>query len=33
MDVVRSIGKTPTSRGDKPVTDVVMNSVKIERVA
>jgi peptidyl-prolyl cis-trans isomerase A (cyclophilin A) len=33
MDVVRSIGKTPTKAGDKPVTDVVMNKVKIERVA
>jgi cyclophilin family peptidyl-prolyl cis-trans isomerase len=33
MDVVRKIGKTPTKAGDRPVTDVVMNSVKIEKVA
>ena len=32
MDVVRKIGKTPTKAGDRPVTDVVMNKVKIERV-
>jgi len=31
MDVVRKIGKTPTARGDRPVTDVVMKSVRIER--
>jgi cyclophilin family peptidyl-prolyl cis-trans isomerase len=31
MDIVKKIGKTPTARGDKPVTDVVMKSVKIER--
>jgi len=31
MDVVKKIGKTPVARGDKPVTDVVMKSVKIER--
>jgi cyclophilin family peptidyl-prolyl cis-trans isomerase len=31
MDVVKKIGKTPTERGDRPVTDVVMKSVKIER--
>ena len=31
MDVVKKIGKTPTARGDRPVTDVVMKSVKIER--
>ena len=29
MDVVRSIGKTPTARGDRPVKDVVMESVRI----
>src|SRR5215475_12965122 len=33
MDVVRKIGKTPTKAGDRPATDVVMNSVKIEKVA
>ena len=33
MDVVRKIGKTPTKAGDRPATDVVMNSVRIERVA
>jgi len=31
MDIVKKIGKTPTAGGDKPVTDVVMKSVKIER--
>ena len=31
MDVVRKIGKTPTARGDRPVRDVVINSVQIER--
>ena len=31
MDVVKKIGKTKTSR-DRPVTDVVMNKVTIERV-
>ena len=31
MDVVRKIGKTPTAKGDRPVTDVVMKSVRIER--
>jgi cyclophilin family peptidyl-prolyl cis-trans isomerase len=29
MDVVRSIGETQTSRGDKPLTDVVMEKVTI----
>ena len=33
MDVVKKIGKTPTKAGDRPVTDVVMKSVKIEKVA
>jgi peptidyl-prolyl cis-trans isomerase A (cyclophilin A) len=34
MDVVKAIGKTPTSGpGDRPVTDVVMKKVRIERVA
>jgi peptidyl-prolyl cis-trans isomerase A (cyclophilin A) len=32
MDVVRKIGKTKTAAGDRPVTDVVITSVKIERV-
>jgi peptidyl-prolyl cis-trans isomerase A (cyclophilin A) len=33
MDVVRQIGKTRTSKqGDRPVTDVVMKKVTIERV-
>ena len=31
MDVVKKIGKTQTGMGDRPVTDVVMKSVKIER--
>ena len=31
MDIVKKIGKTPTARGDRPVTDVVMKSVKIEK--
>ena len=31
MDVVKKIGKTPTARGDRPLTDVVMKSVRIER--
>ena len=33
MDVVKKIGKTPTKPGDRPATDVVMKSVKIEKVA
>jgi cyclophilin family peptidyl-prolyl cis-trans isomerase len=33
MDVVKKIGKTPTKPGDRPVTDVVMKTVRIERVA
>lgn len=33
MDVVRSIGKTKTSKpADRPVPDVIMNRVTIERV-
>jgi len=32
MDVVKKIGKTPTKAGDRPVTDVVMKTVSIERV-
>jgi len=31
MDVVKKIGKTPTKAGDRPVTDVVMKAVKIEK--
>src|SRR3990172_8242554 len=33
MDVVKSIGKTRTGAADRPGTDVVMNSVRIERGA
>jgi cyclophilin family peptidyl-prolyl cis-trans isomerase len=34
MDVVRKIGKTKTSKpGDRPVVNVVMNKVTIEKVA
>jgi len=33
MDVVKKIGKTPTKPGDRPVTDVVMKKVRVERVA
>ncbi len=29
MDVVKAIGNTPTGRGDRPVEEVVMESVKI----
>jgi peptidyl-prolyl cis-trans isomerase A (cyclophilin A) len=31
MDVVEKIGKTRTGPGDRPVKDIVINSVKIER--
>jgi peptidyl-prolyl cis-trans isomerase A (cyclophilin A) len=31
LDVVEKIGKTPTDKGDRPVTPVVMNKVTIER--
>ena len=31
MDIVRRIGTTPTGRQDRPVKDVVINSVKITR--
>jgi cyclophilin family peptidyl-prolyl cis-trans isomerase len=31
MDVVREIGKRPTSRGDRPVDDVVMEKVTVDR--
>jgi peptidyl-prolyl cis-trans isomerase A (cyclophilin A) len=33
MDIVKKIGKTQTGAMDRPVTDVVMKTVKIERVA
>jgi cyclophilin family peptidyl-prolyl cis-trans isomerase len=33
MDVVKKIGKTPTKAGDRPVTDVVMKTVRIEKLA
>ena len=33
MDVVKKIGKTQTKPGDRPVVDVVMNKVTIEKVA
>ncbi len=29
MEVVRAIGKTPTGRGDRPIQEVVMESVRI----
>src|SRR5262252_5212918 len=32
MDVVRKIGKTQTGAMDRPVTDVVMKTIKIEKV-
>jgi peptidyl-prolyl cis-trans isomerase A (cyclophilin A) len=32
MDVVQKIGRTPTSKpGDRPITTITVNSVKIER--
>ena len=31
MDIVKKIGKTPVKPGDRPATDVVMKSVRIER--
>ena len=31
MDVIRRIGTTPTGRQDRPVKDVVINSIKITR--
>jgi cyclophilin family peptidyl-prolyl cis-trans isomerase len=31
IDVVKKIGKTPTKAGDRPATDVVMKTVKIEK--
>jgi cyclophilin family peptidyl-prolyl cis-trans isomerase len=33
IDIVRAIGKTQTKAGDRPVTDVVMKKVAIQRVA
>lgn len=32
LDIVKKIGSVPTGRQDRPATDVVINSVKIERV-
>jgi peptidyl-prolyl cis-trans isomerase A (cyclophilin A) len=31
LDVVRAIGKTPTGERDRPIKDVVIKSIKIER--
>ena len=31
MDIVKKIGKTPVNPGDRPVTDIAMNRVTIER--
>jgi len=31
MEVVREIGKRPTARGDRPVDDVVMETVSVDR--
>ena len=31
MDVVRKIGSTRTGERDRPVNDIVINSIKIER--
>jgi len=33
IDVVRSIGKVPTAGGDRPKTDVVMKSLRVEGAA
>lgn len=33
LDVVLRIGKVPTGRGDRPLNDVVINNVTIERIA
>lgn len=33
LDVVKRIGAVPTGRGDRPVKPVVMNAVRIERIA
>ena len=33
MDIVRSIGSTETARNDRPVTDVVINSITIDGLA
>jgi peptidyl-prolyl cis-trans isomerase A (cyclophilin A) len=32
LDIVARIGKVPTGRGDRPLTDIVMTRVTIERV-
>lgn len=31
MDVVRKIGSTPTSERDRPINDIVINTIRIER--
>lgn len=31
MDVIRAIGSTPTGRGDRPVKDITIQHVKIDR--
>ena len=33
LDVVRKIGRTKTGQGDRPLNDVVITSVRIERVS
>ena len=33
MDVVRKIGSTPTGAQDRPVKDIVIQTIKIERRA
>ena len=33
LDVVKRIGAVPTGRGDRPLNDVVMKSVRIERIS
>ena len=33
MDIVKKIGKTQTGAMDRPVTDVVMKTVKVEKVS
>ena len=33
IEVIRKVGKTPTARGDQPVTPITITAVTIERVA
>ncbi len=33
IEVIRKVGKTPTARGDKPITPITITAVTIERVA